>query len=104
MKNIENIHILKTDYPIGLYLNYCDLFIHYGSTTGIEAYLYSIPTIQLLPEKSNRWLKEYFESTVVCKVDEYKSIHGGFGIYNNTVSKCGRAALEVSANEKFFSI
>lgn len=35
--------------------------------------------------------------------DEYKSIHGGFGIYNNTVSKCGRAALEVSANEKFFS-
>lgn len=74
MNNIENIHILKTDYPIGLYLNYCDLFIHYGSTTGIEAYLYSIPTIQLLPEKSNRWLKEYFESTVVCKVDEYKSI------------------------------
>lgn len=34
---------------------------------------------------------------------EYKSVRGGMGIYNNTVTKCGRAALEVSANEKFFS-
>lgn len=75
MGGIENIHILKTEYPIGLYLNYCDLFIHYGSTTGIEAYLYNIPTIQLLPEKRNRWLKKYFESTIACKIDEHKIIH-----------------------------
>lgn len=90
---IENVYLIKDDYPIGVYLSYVSLLVHYGSTTGLEAYIYNVPTVQLLPHESNRWLKKYFESTRVIYIDEYEQL-------NNTC-KNGEKHLRIESIEDY---
>lgn len=41
----SNIYLLDEAIPLGVLLPYADIMIHYGSTSGLEAYLYKVPTL-----------------------------------------------------------
>lgn len=43
----EGVVIIEETCPIGAILPFCDLVVHYGSTVGLEAYIYKIPTLRL---------------------------------------------------------
>lgn len=67
LKQYSNIMLLDKPEPISNFLDYIDLFIHYGSTAALEAYIYKIPTVQLINDHPeifpNSCGVSYFEST-----------------------------------------
>ena len=65
LEQYQNIIIIKEDRPISLYIKHIDLFIHYGSTAAMEAYIYKIPSIQLL----NRHEKACVNNSGTCIVE-----------------------------------
>lgn len=53
-ENIPNVFLVKEAIPISIILNITDVFFHYGSTAGMEAYIYRIPMVQLTNEDENK--------------------------------------------------
>jgi len=80
-RSFENVIILDENIPISAYLDAIDVVVHYGSTTGLEAYIHKKPTIQLINDyidtsQGGMGLK-YFESTtdiLVSKEEEAKRV------------------------------
>lgn len=48
-----NIYLLDEAVPLGMLLPYTDVMVHYGSTSGLEAYLYEVPTLHMFSEAFN---------------------------------------------------
>ncbi len=71
-RNIENVLIIEENVPLGLIIENVDIMVHYGSTTGIEAYLYKKPTIQLVNDYEDMSCGGmgmiYFESTKMIQI------------------------------------
>lgn len=84
---IENKNVYLMDWPeiMGPIISNSDMLIHYGSTCGIEAYLYKTPTIVLTDPindglySTNRYL---YPSTASCSVHDVEKIN----ITINTIS------------------
>lgn len=72
----HNIIILKENFLLGRILPHIELLVHYGSTSGLEAYIYDIPTVQLYDSKYDGEIGApgfcIYESTVRVDVNEPK--------------------------------
>lgn len=70
----ENVFIIEKPIQISYFFDFVDLFLHYGSTAALEAYIYKIPTIQLLNNyemiTDDSLGRAYFESTYMIDVVE----------------------------------
>lgn len=74
MQEYKNIVLLDKNIPLKVYLDYIDIFFHYGSTTGLEAYIHGVPTVQLQPMHKHIFLETTFESTRIIMINKYKEI------------------------------
>lgn len=78
LKYYSNIILIDKPEPISEFLDYIDLFIHYGSTTALEAYIYKIPTVQLINDHPeifpNSCGVSYFESTKQIKISNAEEV------------------------------
>lgn len=88
--NYSNIMVIKEAYPIGAIFPYVESLFHYGSTTGLEAYIYGVPSI-LLTMNSDETFDEkygylfgdvYFDSSINIRVDNIDKI---FDVIDNGV-------------------
>lgn len=74
----ENVFLIYKPIPISIFFERIDLLVHYGSTTGLEGYIYEIPTIQLLNDFSDLsgggMGLLYFDSTYTVPVSDYQAI------------------------------
>ncbi len=75
----SNIHLLDESVPMGVILPYTDLMIHYGSTAGLEAFLYKVPTLHLFMEEfakeSNMPGYCIYESSQEISMDDFEEFN-----------------------------
>lgn len=76
LEQYKNIILLKENVLIGRILPFADVVIHYGSTAGLEAYIYDIPTVQLFDPAYEDKPGEpgfcFYESTVRINVNDWR--------------------------------
>ncbi len=74
LEKYNNIILLRESVLLGRILPYVDTLVHYGSTSGLEAYIYNIPTVQLydssIPEKAYEPGFCIYDSTVKLDVND----------------------------------
>lgn len=70
----SNVLILADTNPIAAYFDKIDCIVHYGSTVGMEAYIYKIPMIQLMNDycdmSAGGMGLKYFDSTKEIDVSD----------------------------------
>lgn len=81
LEQYDNIILLTESVLIGRILPIADVVIHYGSTSGLEAYIYGVPTVQM------------YDKTYLEKAGE-----PGFCIYDSTIK------MDVNAPDAFAKI
>lgn len=74
LEKYDNIFLLKESVLLSRILSFADILVHYGSTSGLEAYIYDIPTVQLFdpqyPQKKREPGFCIFDSTVKINVND----------------------------------
>lgn len=82
LEECNNILMIREALPMGAIFPYTELLFHYGSTTGIEAYIYNVPSV-LLNKVSDETFDEkygylfgntYFYSTKTISVGDKEGI------------------------------
>ena len=61
LEGYDNIFIIREPFPMQVVLGCVDALFHYGSTTSFEAYIYKIPSIQLLYHAPGEFAKKTFD-------------------------------------------
>ena len=74
-----NIYLLDEAVPMGVILPYTDLMIHYGSTAGLEAFLYKVPTMHLFMEEFSKESEMpgycIYESSQEISMDDFEEFN-----------------------------
>lgn len=69
----KNISIICEDIPVGVLISLSDILVHYGSTAGLESYIYKKPTLWINGSGSNAG-GEMYESTYMYDIDAKETI------------------------------
>lgn len=84
LEQYKNIILLKESVLVGRILPFADTVVHYGSTAGMEAYIYNVPTVQLFdpiyPEQPGEPGFCIYESTVRIDINDWE-------LFKKTVSE-----------------
>lgn len=71
---LSNVIFLDEDISLSRILPNTDGLVHYGSTSGMEAYLYMVPTILITSDYSANTNGFLYESTYSIDIDDYKTV------------------------------
>lgn len=81
MEKYDNIWLLKESIPIALLFKHADIFVHYGSTTVLEAYIYKVPTVVIECAGYTK-TSTIAKSDIVLDIDDTESF---LQIFNNNI-------------------
>lgn len=75
----QNIYLLDKAIPLGMLLPYTDAMVHYGSTSGLEAYLYKVPTRHMFIDAFNGYPKMpgycIYQSNQELNLEDYEQFN-----------------------------
>lgn len=70
IKKRSNVLYIDESLPVALFLDKVDMLFHYGSTVGLEAYKWNVPTVILTGNKNYVEIYPSTYSVDVCNTDE----------------------------------